>query len=222
VRGGEHRHRDLWVALAVTLLTVGLGSALTVWSVEADKPHVGFWPHTWEIAGIAAVLLGIFLVLAVLQGWWLPGGFKEASVTRARLDLDAHRAALAVRAETLSRELYDFVAERKRDDAARGLRKWWGPGVSEEEKQRRFNEGVDDDYRFTAETMSRYGQRFAVRALTLFDDADEVGLAEMEDRRLFVNPVNPLGIEQIAQRVGVIGHTKGRVSRSTDSGHAAM
>ena len=33
------------------------------------------WPHAGEIAGLALIVLGVFLAAAVVRGWWLPGGF---------------------------------------------------------------------------------------------------------------------------------------------------
>jgi hypothetical protein len=77
VQDREHRHRDLWVGSAVGLPAIGAASALAIWAVEAGKHHVGFWPHAGEIAGLVLIALGAFLAVAVVRGWWLPGGFKR-------------------------------------------------------------------------------------------------------------------------------------------------
>jgi hypothetical protein len=74
----EHRNRTLWIALAVGLLTIGVGSALVSWQTESSQRHIGFWPYVGERVGGAAAVVGVFLLVAVLRGWWLPGGFKEA------------------------------------------------------------------------------------------------------------------------------------------------
>lgn len=75
--GRRHKHRDLWVALAVMLPTLGLGSALVIWQAESSRPRVGFWPHAGEITGIALAVIGAVLAAAIVRGWRLPGGFDD-------------------------------------------------------------------------------------------------------------------------------------------------
>ena len=72
-----HKHRDLWVALAIGLLAIGATVALGIWSTESAKQHVGFWPHAVEVGGLVMIMLGIVLIAALLLGWPLPGGFAE-------------------------------------------------------------------------------------------------------------------------------------------------
>jgi hypothetical protein len=82
----QHKHRDLWVGLAVGLIPGGLGLSLGVWAAEQGTARVGFWPHAGEIAGVALCALGVFLAVAVVRGWWLPGGFQgEPAVPIAQI-----------------------------------------------------------------------------------------------------------------------------------------
>ena len=80
--------------------------------------------------------------------------------------------------EALSRELHNFVAERKRDDPMMKsyLRSATGRSVlSDEERQREWAERTGDMHAFSTETMNRYRQRFAVRVLAVYDDAVAAG-----------------------------------------------
>ena len=112
---------------------------------------------------------------------------------------------LASRAHALSRELYDFLAERRRDDRTveSHLR---SSGAPDDQRHQRWIEESISSQAFFTETMSRYGQRYTARALAIFDTATETGLADPKDRWRFEHPTNPLGIEHIAQQLGVIGH----------------
>lgn len=112
---------------------------------------------------------------------------------------------LASRAHALSRELYDFLAERRRDDRTleSHLR---SSGASDEERRLRWIEDNISNQAFFTETMSRYGQRYATRALAIFDTAAETGLADPKDRWSFEHPTNLIGIEHVAQQLGVFGH----------------
>ena len=73
------------MGLAVGLIIGGPGLSLGIWGTEHGTGHVGFWPHAGEIAGLALVALAIFLAVAVVRGWWLPGGFREDTPTPAQV-----------------------------------------------------------------------------------------------------------------------------------------
>lgn len=75
----EHRHRDLWVGLTVGLFVTGPGLSIALLSLERGQPHVSFWPHAGEIAGLVMMAVGVFLGVAVVRGWWLPGGFRTGA-----------------------------------------------------------------------------------------------------------------------------------------------
>jgi hypothetical protein len=78
----QHKHRDLWVGLAAALIVGGPALTVTIWAAENSQTHVGFWPHMGEIGGLALMLLGVFLTVAIVRGWWLPGGFKALADER--------------------------------------------------------------------------------------------------------------------------------------------
>jgi hypothetical protein len=79
----QHKHRDLWVGLAVGLPAIGMGLSLSIWAAERGTTHVGFWSHAGEVAGLVLIALGILLAVAVVRGWWLPGGFQADPGTHA-------------------------------------------------------------------------------------------------------------------------------------------
>jgi hypothetical protein len=78
----RHKHRDLWVVLAGALILGGPTLGLTIWAVENSQQHVGFWPHAGEVGSLALMVLGGFLVAALICGWWLPGGFDMTAEAR--------------------------------------------------------------------------------------------------------------------------------------------
>jgi hypothetical protein len=84
----EHKNRDLWVTLAVAVMGVGAAAALAIWAAELPQRHVGFWPHAGEVAGLALIVLGTLLVVAIVRGWWLPGGFTKQAGTAAPVEID--------------------------------------------------------------------------------------------------------------------------------------
>jgi hypothetical protein len=58
-------------------MCTGAGVAVAIWAAELPQAHVGFWPRAGEVAGLALIALGILLAVAMVRGWWLPGGFRD-------------------------------------------------------------------------------------------------------------------------------------------------
>ena len=116
---------------------------------------------------------------------------------------------LARRAHALTQELFAFLAERQR--GARALEEWLlrPPGVSDEEWYRRRCEDMRRDHAFSDETVSLYNQRYAVRALAIFDAAAEAGLVDPRIRGRFEHVTSRPVIEHIAQQLGTMGHKAG-------------
>jgi hypothetical protein len=198
----QHKLRDLWVGLAVALIIGGPGLSLGIWGAEHGTAHVGFWPHAGEVAGLALVAFGIYFGVAVGRGWWLPGGFAPERAAPAPPDL-------ATRAEALARDLYDFLADRQRDEPQFDLI-WMTDNVTEQDRQRRWAENGNRLKAFHAETMTRYGQRFAGRAINVFEEAAAVGLAQPEKRWFMRHPAGTHGIENIAQQMSALAYEAGR------------
>jgi hypothetical protein len=67
---------------------LGAGSAVAIWSSEAGKHHVGFWPHAGEIAGLVLIALGVFLTVALVRRWWLPGGFNRPELATSEHEVE--------------------------------------------------------------------------------------------------------------------------------------
>jgi hypothetical protein len=181
------------VAAWFTGVTLGAVAFATLIWTAATHPL-----HGWLLlAFIALVIIGIAaFVMTVLTG--IPAIWTAWRNRRRRYDRDVGR-----RAEALERELNDFISERHRDDPMRRHRTY-RPNLSEEDMHRQWEEGVNAGLAFSTETMNRYRTRFATRALALYEDALAAGLARQEDRPWFQHAVNPLGIEHVAQSVGMI------------------
>lgn len=79
VAGRQHAQRDLWLVVGGTLLLGGIGLSLAILAVEFGARKVGFWPHAGEFGGIVLSVLAIYIFLALLIGWPLPGGFVAQS-----------------------------------------------------------------------------------------------------------------------------------------------
>jgi hypothetical protein len=51
--------------------------AVAIWAAELPQAQVGFWPRAGEFAGLAMFALGVLVAVAIVRGWWLPGGFRD-------------------------------------------------------------------------------------------------------------------------------------------------
>ena len=109
-------------------------------------------------------------------------------------------------------EIYQFMADRQRDDRSKEL--WLeGEGAQTEEEVRirfrRHNEYTD---RHFTETMSRYRERFQGRVMGLYADLRAAGLVSPEEHEeyghSFEIPINTHSINQVANRLAIIGHQR--------------
>jgi hypothetical protein len=100
-----------------------------------------------------------------------------------RLDQVRHDCRL------ISRHISEFVSDRRRDDPVMSGRV-----------------GVQSIVRHHTETVARYNERLASQALAIFDDAARMGLVLPTKRDLVEHPTNFLGIEEVAQILGAVGH----------------
>jgi hypothetical protein len=57
------------------------------------------------------------------------------------------------------------------------------------------------------ERKSRYGARFRVRALAIFNNAVQAGLEQEEHRWIAESPTTTLGVRKVAEMMGMIAHT---------------
>jgi hypothetical protein len=177
-------------------VTAGSAAIAALIEAEAKPPLHGVWRVLFiALVVIASVAFVAFLLTGFLALWvaWRHRAARQV------------RDELAPRAEALSQELSDFLAERNRDDPSR---EWpLQPRSSDETvRQRQWADHTSRVLAFSTETMSRYQQRFAGRALAVFDDAVEAGLAEVKDRHGLQNPTNSIGIRMGAQQLSSIAH----------------
>ena len=138
------------------------------------------------------------------------GHEKEAAALRRELKTVGQkqlvaRFDLATEAEALSRDLFEFLAERKRDEP-RPEALLLTDGLTEEDRQARWARVTDEINKFTGETANRYSQRFAGRALNVYDQAAEAGLRKPEKRWFVKNANNTHSIEDVAQDMSAIAY----------------
>jgi hypothetical protein len=77
----QHKHRDLWLVVVGTCLTLAGGTPVALWIAEKTVPsaYISLWPNPFIVAAIIVFLAGTYVFLALLFGWWLPGGFEAES-----------------------------------------------------------------------------------------------------------------------------------------------
>jgi len=155
-------------------------------------------PMSAETTSLILVIIGFVIVL-----------FANVSVLRfweARPDPMTGSTDLASLVPQLVAELGQFVSERNRDDPVRGGHPLHGlsPRTSEKRRREIWAKHSEDVGRYMTETMNQYRERYAARALWVFDEAAEAGLIDPEERWLFELPTNSLGIEEIHRILGVL------------------
>jgi hypothetical protein len=72
-------HRAAWLALGGVLLTAGLGTPVTVWTVIALNPQIG-QPVWLYVVAAASFGLGLYVLGAVAYGWPLPARPSAVSI----------------------------------------------------------------------------------------------------------------------------------------------
>lgn len=80
----KHKHRDVYLVLITALFSIFALPWLTLWTVKASTPaaHIRVWPNPLTVAGLIALLLGMYITLALMFSWPLPGGFTGATTFR--------------------------------------------------------------------------------------------------------------------------------------------
>jgi hypothetical protein len=68
-----HKNRDLWVVMGPGCAVGGPAISVAIWAVA----KTAFWAHPAEITGGVVGLFGVVMVVALVRGWWLPGGLVE-------------------------------------------------------------------------------------------------------------------------------------------------
>ena len=95
------KHSGTLLAAGCTIVTAG-GVFMAVAALEPSTKTRAVWANDWFVTGFALVALGLLITVI---GLYLHFRTEPAPAPE-----------LASRAHTLSRELYDFLAERRRDD----------------------------------------------------------------------------------------------------------
>lgn len=165
-------------------------------------------PAGWAGVGLAlitAVIPGLSPAVRIGIGAIAMACFVIAGVQYLRV---GRYRDLRLACKEHSQAVYEFLGDRQRDDPGH-VPHWHGlpHDAGEKEKHEAFQEHGEKLMRYSTETMTRYNQRFAARSLALFDRAAEFGWVGEKERFRFEHPTNPLGIEEIARTLGVIGES---------------
>ena len=134
------------------------------------------------ISGLLTVV-GLYMLLAVLLDLWLPG--RKSSL-----------GYVIEKAQELSGAVAIWIGERRRSESDFYPR----PDSWEADTQRMMRQSDD--------TMIRWNELYAVKALTAYDQlvahgAEDTGSGR-GGRSLFEHPTNRLGIEEIGRTLGVM------------------
>jgi hypothetical protein len=114
--------------------------------------------------------------------------------------------SLRKRAERVSVDLLNLLAAYRANDP--GRTPWWfshpdWDSLPERERNRIFHEHSQRSSSHSTEFMNRYSVEFSTEALALFAEFRRRDLAAEEDRMWFEHPTNPLGVEKVAQSLGL-------------------
>jgi hypothetical protein len=117
---------------------------------------------------------------------------------------DVRDAALADSLQELGQDIHTFLADRDRDDPFR-VPHWnqFPPEMSEDEMDAAFRQGTEKGFEYAAETMRRFTHRYQAKALAYFELLVKLGLFTDGEREVFEKPTNPLGIAEVATRLGI-------------------
>jgi hypothetical protein len=113
-------------------------------------------------------------------------------------------SALADNLQDLAQDIHTFLGDRERDDPSR-MPHWYRytPEMTEDEKNAVYWQEMSKVSEYYAETMRRFAQRFQAKALARFEVLEELGLVNGTDRLVFEQPINPLGVAELATLLGL-------------------
>jgi hypothetical protein len=150
-----HRQRDLYLQLVVVLFPAGIGMLTAVALPPAGIR--GDWAHVLLILGIASCVLWLLIVVALIRGWPLPGGFVGQGIGSNETDLAVGRECLV-----LGQSMLDLLAEAKRN--APPLSTFTvNPLASSPDFQRQAQEAGQKSYEYGERIVAQFIERFGVR-----------------------------------------------------------
>ena len=91
----------------------------------------------------------------------------------------------------LSKEISQFLADRVRHE----------PNLPRSES---WEEDTAESHRYSRETISIYSERFAARAVSLYEKIKRTGFSDKELERVYKFPTNPIGMGIVAERLHVL------------------
>jgi hypothetical protein len=176
-------------------LYAGVGGLLAGWGGGAllGGATVGFvgWVPTWGVASAAGpTVVGTYMLVGALAGWWLPGRTSNLAI-------------VIQDAQDLSAEIAMWLSDWKASDP---LPRWSSSNDDEIARHHAWVRGTDQDLQRARSQMAAWNQRFALRALLSFDRLVKHGAQAVEDidRFRFQHATNPLGMRDIGEALGVM------------------
>ena len=117
-------------------------------------------------------------------------------------------SSLADRAQGLHDDLYEFIAQRRREDPHLMLLTQGG-FLEPQDRRRQGHEAAAMSIIYNRETMIHYSRQFAGRASAIYYEALEAGLVGEDFRGMIEAPTNMFGLEIVAQEMGAIAQKAG-------------
>ncbi|HUY57303.1 MAG TPA: hypothetical protein VMV12_05695 [Candidatus Micrarchaeaceae archaeon] len=167
----RHRHRDLYIPIVPAL---GLGFLSAFIAVPSARIS-GMWAVTLLGAGIACLGIGVYVAVALIRGFWLPGGF-EGTFVATESDEQLGRECLS-----LAQAMSEMLAEAQRD--APPYRVGSGEATDRAEHYKQWQEASERRQVHEQRVVARFLDHFVVRLASVLQALRTRGVLTEEEQR---------------------------------------
>lgn len=190
---------ERWRGLLVLLGWVALGISCLGWLLAHMKWSQQLRSSRKAVQPMALLIIFILGGLLAASAWLLVPKLS-ASDDKER----EQRRELKQRAQTLSKDLLEFAAERKRNDPSYEIRDSLPVNASEEQRHGQWQRDAERGLRYSMETNSQYDIKFGGKVLVVRNELAELGLRDKELDELWENPTNYFGMTIVANRISAL------------------